>query len=144
MKTLSLTLAAVIGLTACSTAIASNEWKTLGTSAGTVFIDTAGMSLYTFREDAPGVSTCNEGCVGAWPPFLADADAQERGAWTIITRADGSSQWALNDQPLYYWVGDQTPGDMTGDGVGGVWDLARPAVAAPREENGNGGGGYSY
>jgi predicted lipoprotein with Yx(FWY)xxD motif len=28
--------------------------------------------------------------------------------------------------PLYYWVKDKKMGDVTGDGVKGVWDAARP------------------
>jgi predicted lipoprotein with Yx(FWY)xxD motif len=27
--------------------------------------------------------------------------------------------------PLYLWQGDKKPGDITGDGVGGVWHLAK-------------------
>lgn len=28
--------------------------------------------------------------------------------------------------PLYYWVKDKKPGDVTGDGVNGVWHVAKP------------------
>ncbi len=28
--------------------------------------------------------------------------------------------------PLYYWVKDTKSGDITGDGVGGSWNLAKP------------------
>ncbi|MCB1351011.1 MAG: hypothetical protein KDK11_21085, partial [Maritimibacter sp.] len=28
--------------------------------------------------------------------------------------------------PLYTWVNDTAPGDVTGDGVNGVWHLAKP------------------
>ena len=28
--------------------------------------------------------------------------------------------------PLYYWVKDKKAGDITGDGVGGNWELAKP------------------
>jgi predicted lipoprotein with Yx(FWY)xxD motif len=28
--------------------------------------------------------------------------------------------------PLYYWVKDTKEGDTTGDGVNGVWDVAKP------------------
>ena len=27
--------------------------------------------------------------------------------------------------PLYFWIGDTAPGDTNGDGVGGVWHIAK-------------------
>ena len=32
--------------------------------------------------------------------------------------------WAYKGWPLYYWFKDTMAGDITGDGVGGVWHLA--------------------
>jgi predicted lipoprotein with Yx(FWY)xxD motif len=29
--------------------------------------------------------------------------------------------------PLYYFAGDQAPGDANGEGLGGVWFIADPA-----------------
>ncbi|MEO8186844.1 MAG: hypothetical protein ABI580_05700, partial [Burkholderiaceae bacterium] len=42
------------------------------------------------------------------------------------TRDDGAKQWAYKGQPLYQWANDKKPGDKTGDGVGGVWKIAKP------------------
>lgn len=84
-----------------------------------------GMTLYTFRKDGPSVSNCYDGCAQKWPPFTASAGATASGGLGIIDRKDGSRQWTLNGQPLYFWVGDAEKGDATGDGVGGVWDAAR-------------------
>jgi len=42
-----------------------------------------------------------------------------------IERKDGSKQWAKDGKPLYFWVGDTEPGETNGDGVGGVWHVAR-------------------
>jgi predicted lipoprotein with Yx(FWY)xxD motif len=47
------------------------------------------------------------------------------GKFTVITRDDGSAQWAYHGKPLYLWVRDKAPGDTTGDGVRG-WNAARP------------------
>jgi predicted lipoprotein with Yx(FWY)xxD motif len=60
-----------------------------------------------------------------WPPFMASADASASGDWSIVTRADGSKQWAYKGWPLYYWVKDQKPGDKTGDDVGKVWHIVK-------------------
>jgi len=87
-----------------------------------------GMTLYTFDKDAigSGKSVCNGQCATNWPPFMAAATDQPGGDWSIVTRDDGSKQWAWSGQPLYYWAKDQKPGDMTGDGFNKVWHAVRP------------------
>jgi predicted lipoprotein with Yx(FWY)xxD motif len=88
-----------------------------------VLADAKGMTLYTFAKDTAGTSNCNDGCAKNWPPLMAAADAKPMGDWTIVKRADGSSQWAYKGMPLYTWVKDMKPGDATGDGVG-AWAAA--------------------
>lgn len=85
----------------------------------------SGMTLYTFTQDSTGTSNCYDGCAASWPPFLA-ADGQDAvGGLDLIDRRDGTQQWALNGQPLYFWQGDRSSGDVTGHGVGGVWFAAQ-------------------
>ena len=85
------------------------------------------MTLYTFAKDTAGVSNCNDNCAKNWPPLAAAADAKPTGDWTIVTRADGTKQWAHKGMPLYTWIKDAKPGDMTGVGVGnGAWKAAAP------------------
>ena len=85
-----------------------------------------GMTLYVFDRDEPGKSNCYNDCADSWPPFFAAAGATSPGkGLSIIQRADGSRQWAKDGRPLYFWIGDTQPGDTTGDGVGGVWHIAR-------------------
>ena len=33
--------------------------------------------------------------------------------------------WAYDGKPLYYFVKDTKAGDVTGEGVGGVWHVAK-------------------
>ena len=85
-----------------------------------------GMTLYTFDNDTKNKSNCDGGCADSWPPYAAKAgDAAPGEGFTMIKRADGSGQWAKDGAPLYFWAGDQAPGDTTGDGVGGVWHIAK-------------------
>ena len=85
------------------------------------------MTLYTFAKDTPGVSNCNDNCAKNWPPLMAAADAKPVGDWTIVTRADGTKQWAYKGMPLYGWSKDAKPGDMTGNGMGnGAWKTVAP------------------
>jgi predicted lipoprotein with Yx(FWY)xxD motif len=97
------------------------------TDAG-VFTNDAGMTLYTFDKDATGSgkSVCNGPCAKNWPPLMASAGDSASGDWSVVTRDDGSKQWAYKGKPLYLWIKDQKPGDRTGDGFNKVWSLAKP------------------
>jgi predicted lipoprotein with Yx(FWY)xxD motif len=78
-----------------------------------------------WKPELSGVSNCYDGCASSWPPFVAAEGAAEGEGFTLVERTDGSMQWAYGDMPLYFWAGDSAPGDMTGDGVGGVWHVVK-------------------
>ena len=87
-----------------------------------------GMALYTFDRDAAGSgkSVCNGPCATNWPPLAARTGDKPEGSYTVVTRDDGSLQWAYQGKPLYYWAKDAKPGDRTGDGFNKVWQVAKP------------------
>jgi predicted lipoprotein with Yx(FWY)xxD motif len=89
-----------------------------------VLEDSKGMTLYTSDKDADDKSNCNAKCAMAWPPLAAAAGAKSMGDWTVVTRDDGSMQWAYKGKPLYTYAKDATAGDTTGDGVGKNWHRA--------------------
>lgn len=93
-----------------------------------ILTGTNGMTLYTFDRDVAGSnkSTCNDACAKNWPPLKANADGMNDSNFSVVTRDDGSKQWAYKGKPLYFWVKDQKPGDKTGDGVNDVWHVAKP------------------
>jgi predicted lipoprotein with Yx(FWY)xxD motif len=95
------------------------------TGKGKTLVDTKGMTLYTFDKDTVGKSACNGPCAQNWPPLMATA-ASGPTNWTVISRDDGSKQWAYTGKPLYTWAKDGKPGDTTGDGVNSVWHVAHP------------------
>ena len=124
MKTaLTSALAGLALLVACATPNAAP----VNMQAG-VLTNSAGMTLYVFDKDAAGSgkSACNGDCATNWPPLMAAAGDKASGDYSIITRDDGSRQWAYKGKPLYRWAKDQKPGDTTGDGVKNVWHTARP------------------
>lgn len=100
--------------------------KVSETSKGKALVDHKGMTLYTFDRDATGKSNCNGTCAQNWPPLMAAAGAKDTGSWTVLKRDDGSMQWAYKGKPLYTWVKDAKPGDVTGDGVNNIWHVAAP------------------
>ena len=91
-----------------------------------VLVGPTNMSLYTFDNDPAGKSVCNGPCAANWPPLMAAESDKASSDFTIITRDDGTKQWATKDKPLYYWVKDSKPGDKTGDGFNKVWQTAKP------------------
>jgi len=100
--------------------------KVMKMGDGSMLTNTKGMTLYVYDADTAGKPTCNGGCAANWPPLAADADAKPVGKYTIVTRDDGTMQWAYSGKPLYQWKNDKAPGDATGDGIGGKWHVAKP------------------
>jgi predicted lipoprotein with Yx(FWY)xxD motif len=92
-----------------------------------VLATSAGATLYTFDKDTAGSgkSACNGQCAANWPPLAAQASDAASGDWSIVTRDDGSRQWAFKGQPLYTYAKDAKAGDTTGDGKGNVWHLVK-------------------
>ena len=104
---------------------ASGAIKSMDTAKGEVLTDAKGMTLYTVDKDTAGTSNCYDACAKKWPPLAAAADAAADGKYTLIERKDGAKQWAYDGKPLYLWQNDKKPGDVSGDGVGGVWHVAK-------------------
>jgi predicted lipoprotein with Yx(FWY)xxD motif len=97
---------------------------------GTFLTDAKGMTLYTFKNDMPGMSHCEGGCVDNWPVYYSEsvevkevASAKDFGT---ITRGDGKKQTTYKGMPLYYFVGDKAAGDTNGQGKKDVWYVAAP------------------
>ncbi|MBC8033578.1 MAG: hypothetical protein H7Y03_05495 [Chitinophagaceae bacterium] len=114
----------------------------LRTSAtlGTYLTDKDGRALYYFSNDATGQNSCAGGCAAVWPVFEMDTlradqlgDGLDRADFTTVITASGKKQVAYKSWPLYYYSpavgGVNTPeitGATTGDGVNGVWFVAKP------------------
>ncbi len=126
MKRFSIATATIAILMLAGTALAAPV-KTGGSAKGNVLTDEKGMTLYTFAKDSVGKSACNGKCAANWPPLMAAAGDKASGGYSVIKRADGKMQWAYKDKPLYTWVKDTKPGDITGDGfLNGAWHIAKP------------------
>jgi predicted lipoprotein with Yx(FWY)xxD motif len=123
MKSTAIGLAAVLATAA--SAYAMEPAKVMDSSAGKIWTDEKGMTLYTFDKDEKGKSNCYDKCAAAWPPLKAAADAKADDEWSVVDRTDGTKMWAYDGHPLYTFVDDKKPGDVTGDGKGGVWHVAK-------------------
>ena len=81
------------------------------------------MTIYTYDRDVAGSNTsaCTGSCTEVWTPVPIE-DASGR-AYGSISREDGTQQLTYEGKPVYYYVKDQKPGDMYGDGIDGVWHV---------------------
>lgn len=104
---------------------------------GPIITDDKGMTLYMFTPDARNVSNCEGACLNVWPPVMLKSDETlssvgvdgnlRRSKLGVAMRFDGSRQVTYNGFPLYWWVRDKTPGDVTGQWVGNVWFVLNDA-----------------
>ncbi|MGH6925530.1 MAG: COG4315 family predicted lipoprotein [Propylenella sp.] len=113
-------------LYALSTAAMAAPAMEAESGMGKILVNEKGMTLYTFDKDEMDKTNCYEKCAVNWPPLMAADGAAAEGDWTLVERTDGGKMWAYKGHPLYLWVKDQNPGETTGDGVGGVWHVAKP------------------
>ena len=100
---------------------------------GPIVTDATGFTLYRFDKDTatPPASNCVADCAVTWPPALAGdgevaVEGIDRSLVGTITRPDGSRQITIAGWPAYQYAGDTQAGDVTGQGVGGVWFALTP------------------
>jgi predicted lipoprotein with Yx(FWY)xxD motif len=127
-KTLALVAsAATFLLTAGCANMTASAPTTPAMLASGALVTPSGMTLYTFDKDAAnsGKSTCNGPCAALWPPMMATASEQPVGAYSIVTRDDGSRQWAYKGKPVYTYKADQKAGDRSGDNFNNLWRIIK-------------------
>ena len=91
-----------------------------------VLTDFDGFTLYAFDGDAASDGqTCSDtGCEMHWLPVAAPALALDVGDFSVVSRVDGSRQWAYRGRPLYRYPGDLLPGDAHGRAADARWRMA--------------------
>ena len=103
-------------------------------SLGTVLVaGSNGMTVYTFTMDVKdsGTSNCTADCLANWPALTVPDGVTPTGGPGVtgtlgtITRADdGTTQVTYDGLPLYFFIGDQAPGDS--NGVYTNWEAVTP------------------
>lgn len=100
---------------------------------GEILVDGEGNTLYLFTPDQQGESTCYDQCESAWPPLVGEVTAGDGADPALVgstIRTDGTVQVTYNDWPLYYFAGDEAPGDTNGQGLNDVWFVVAPSGEA--------------
>jgi predicted lipoprotein with Yx(FWY)xxD motif len=127
-------LGAAVLAAAAAPAGAADRALTVRTSQyGHILFDSRGFVLYVFTRDRRGVARCSGACAKRWPPFIVQRRARAGGGvrGTLIgttRRADGRLQVTYAGRPLYYYIGDTSPGQILCQNApefGGVWYVVR-------------------
>ncbi|WP_327323833.1 hypothetical protein OG735_15945 [Streptomyces sp. NBC_01210] len=100
--------------------------KTVDSALGKILVDDSGRTLYGFTKDKPGAGNCDADCIAVWPALTSAKDVKAgAGADAALLKeaklGEGAEQATYGDWPLYYYVGDATPGDVNGQGLDGEW-----------------------
>jgi predicted lipoprotein with Yx(FWY)xxD motif len=101
------------------------------TPAGIALAGPNGKTLYIRTNDRNGTSACSTGpCSRAWPALVSDPAALQvapgiTGTFGITIWGDGTQQVTHNGQPLYFYSEDAAAGEARGEGIAGVWCIAR-------------------
>ena len=130
------------------------------TSLGPVLVDARGRTVYLLTadkhtSDQPGHSTCTASCLQYWPAVAAPATlpASLPGVTAKVSRTPSmgaGSMLTAAGWPLYTFVKDQKPGDVSGQGVqsfGGTWYAVSPSghpITTKASPSSSGTGRYGY
>jgi len=112
---------------------------------GPILADSECHTLYGFTNDTDGEPTCFDDCAATWPPlFVPDdsvpplADELDPSLFSVVEHPEGP-MLKIGDWPLYLFGPDTAPGDINGQGVGGVWWVVAPdGTLIESEEEGEG------
>ena len=105
------------------------------TSLGNYLTDKNGYALYFFANDANGTNTCTGDCTANWVVFNVSGLTQAQlGSGLLLSdfntiSTTSGSQLTYKGWPLYYYAPNgyrETSGSTAGDGVDGVWFVAKP------------------
>ncbi|MGW2180221.1 SCO0930 family lipoprotein [Streptomyces sp. NPDC001732] len=98
---------------------------------GEIVRDGKGRTLYRFTKDTawPMKSNCQGDCLKQWKPAKLVDKKNIKGIDPELlikyTRPDGTKQLTIDCWPLYWYTGDEQPGDTNGQGVNGTWFTVR-------------------
>jgi predicted lipoprotein with Yx(FWY)xxD motif len=117
---------------------APNPTVSVSTNAtfGPILTDGQGFALYTYSGDDSGIGTCTGSCAAVWPPLTVPAGATPSagpgvsGTVAAVLQPNGTYQVTYGGSPLYAFVGDSSPGQVTGNGTSG-FSVVKVATPPP-------------
>jgi predicted lipoprotein with Yx(FWY)xxD motif len=121
-----------------ATAASSGAGAKVGTARtqlGRVATDAGGRTLYLFKKDKRGHSSCSGLCATYWPPLLTHGkpvamQGVKQSLLGTIRRSNGTRQVTIAGRAVYRFSGDSRRGQTTGEGLtdfGAEWDAVSPS-----------------
>jgi predicted lipoprotein with Yx(FWY)xxD motif len=115
--------------TATSAKSKGPKLKITDSDYGRILANGRGRALYLFTADKGNASTCSGDCATAWPPYTvkrkpAAGPGSKAGLIGTTRRSDGRLQATYAGHPVYFYVGDNEPGEVLCQAVnefGGFW-----------------------
>jgi predicted lipoprotein with Yx(FWY)xxD motif len=109
--------------------------KVRHTRYGRILTDGRGRALYLFTRERSKTPACYGKCAEAWPPFYARGGLKagkglEQSRIGATARRERRTQVTYRGHPLYYYVTDRAPGQVTCQNVaeyGGTWLVLAPS-----------------
>lgn len=127
----------------------SGDLRAADSSLGRIVVNGKGMTAYFFTKDkaGSGTSACTGQCLQLWPAITTTGTTPSASGVTgklgTITRSDGAKQLTVNGRPVYTYLPDTQPGDVKGQGFGGLWYVIRPdGTMVTQKSSSSGGSGY--
>jgi predicted lipoprotein with Yx(FWY)xxD motif len=113
---------------------------------GQILVDGDGNTLYGFTNDVDGVPTCAGDCAATWPAHVVEGEpvlgeGLDPATFTLVDGVDGGQQLKAGKWPLYRFSGDSGPGDVNGQGSGGVWFVVAADGSLIKDASGGGSAG---
>ena len=107
---------------------------------GRILADGRRRALYLFTADRGASSNCSGDCATAWPPYIVKRKpiagrGVKRGRIGTTRRDDGKLQATYAGHPVYFYEGDDEPGEVLCQAVnefGGFWYVLRGSGKAVR------------
>ena len=92
------------------------------TKLGPILVNSKGHTLYLFKKDTNGKSSCSGSCAKFWPPLLSHGkptagSGVKASLLGRTRRSNGSLQVTYNKHPLYAYSLDTKAGQTKGEGV---------------------------
>jgi predicted lipoprotein with Yx(FWY)xxD motif len=118
---------------------------------GAILVDSQGRTLYTLTNNGTSVP-CSAACQAIWPPSLLPGGQTTVNVGSGVSNvsavsANGGTQVAYKNLPLYRFSADVSTGATNGDGLntfGGIWHVVKASggnsvTGAPVGTTGGGG-----
>jgi len=114
--------------------------KVVQSDYGRILSNGRGRALYLFTADSGRKSDCYGDCATAWPPYLVKSKpfagtGAKQGLVGTTRRSDGRLQATYAGHPVYFYEGDNQPGEVLCQAVfefGGYWYVLRANGKAVR------------